>query len=160
MRRWLPFLILLCCSCERRPAAWQRDLASEDPFDRFLAAVALAEGEEQVPGRAVGELVRVTQGPDRRMRETATRVLGAYPDHAVRIFFTLLDRKPQPGQESVKWTGSEFEHTLLERISPALNHPECTKHTRFCDFVGNLSERKRRELHRLNRERQRAQAGK
>ena len=159
MRPWLPFLILLCCACERRPRAWVADLAAADPFDRFLAAVALVERDGQVPARAVSELIRVTQGPDLELRATAIRVLGKYPDQAVRTFFTLLDRRAQPGQVAVKWTGSDFERALFDRLSPALKHPQCAEHARYCAFIASLPEWKLRVLGRLNLERRRAPAG-
>jgi hypothetical protein len=159
MRRLIPWLFVLCCSCERRPQQWAAKLGSPDAFNRFLAAVALAHGGGQVPARAVSELVRVTQSPDAKMRATATRVLERHHDQAVWTFFTLLDETAMPGQQTVTWTGSEFEFSLLDRLAPDLKHPSCSKHVAFCEFVGNLPQKKRRGLIRLDRERKRGRAG-
>lgn len=71
-------LALVCASalgCAKSREQWQRELADDEPFTRYLAALALAEDAREPPPRAFAVLVEAAQDGDPRSRAAADRAL-------------------------------------------------------------------------------------
>lgn len=96
-------VILSVGACERPREAWEEQLEAPDRFDRWLAAVALAEQESDLPAPASRELVEGLLDRSARVRECSRRSLQRRPIAALTALGAeLLEQAHSPVDHSAR----------------------------------------------------------
>jgi hypothetical protein len=108
-------LLALAPACARSEARWAADLGSSDPFERALAAFALAEIDPRRGPELTAVLLETVDRSELRLGEPARRALRHVAPYATEDLATRLMTDPFPTRER----RAALEQALVEAGEPA-----------------------------------------